>query len=231
MAIDLRLGRWQDVLADVECDALITDPPYGSRTHKGHDAGVSRSTDWGESTARRRALSYAAWGADEVNEFVEHWHPRTRRWMAVMSCSDLAGVWREAFERVGRVAFAPIPCVIRAMSVRLSGDGPSNWAVYLNVARPRGWKPGTLNGAYIVNRDPGHIGGKPRGLMLQIVNDYSREGDLVCDPCAGYGTTLRAADALGRAAVGAEVDACTYRRALGRRDEGEDDGLQQGFGW
>lgn len=43
MSADLRLGRWQDVLADVECDALICDPPYSARTHKGHDDG-SEST-------------------------------------------------------------------------------------------------------------------------------------------------------------------------------------------
>jgi 23S rRNA G2445 N2-methylase RlmL len=37
---DLRLGRWQDVLADVtECDAVITDPPYGERTHSGQHVG------------------------------------------------------------------------------------------------------------------------------------------------------------------------------------------------
>lgn len=30
---DLRLGRYQDVLADVECDAVIADPPYSERTH------------------------------------------------------------------------------------------------------------------------------------------------------------------------------------------------------
>ena len=34
----LRLGRWQDALAGVECDALIVDAPYSARTHGGHDA-------------------------------------------------------------------------------------------------------------------------------------------------------------------------------------------------
>jgi len=28
---DLHLGRWQDELADLECDAIICDPPYGAR--------------------------------------------------------------------------------------------------------------------------------------------------------------------------------------------------------
>lgn len=211
--IDLRLGDWRDVLADVECDALITDPPYGARTHAGHDAGVEHT---GRDTARRRKLDYSSWTPDDVNGFVDFWHPRTRGWFCAFSCSDLFPHWRAAFERVGRVSFAPVACVIRAMSVRLSGDGPSNWVVYLNVARPRGQKNGALNGAYVVGRDPGHIGGKPLDLMIAIVRDYSRPGDLVCDPCAGMGTTLRAADMLGRRAVGAEIDPDTHARAVKR---------------
>jgi len=219
--MDLRLGRWEDVLADVECDALITDPPYGERTHTGHDA-ISGENSWGTS-ARRGALGYASWTAANVREFVEHWHTRTRGWLGAMSCSDLFPVWRAEFERVGRVSFAPIPCVIRAMSVRLSGDGPSNWTVYLNVARPRSreWVDGTRNGVYITPRADGHMGGKPLPLMSAIIRDYTRPGDLVCDPCAGYGTTLQAAAGLGRHAVGAEVDPDTHAKAMQRLAHGQ----------
>lgn len=40
--IDLRIGRWETVLADVgEVDAVISDPPYSDRTHEGHDDGAS----------------------------------------------------------------------------------------------------------------------------------------------------------------------------------------------
>jgi 23S rRNA G2445 N2-methylase RlmL len=38
--IELRLGDWREVLADVEPDAVITDPPYSERTHSGHNAGA-----------------------------------------------------------------------------------------------------------------------------------------------------------------------------------------------
>jgi len=37
------------------------------------------------------------------------------------------------------------------------------------------------------------IGGKPMWLMRALVRDYSRPGNLVCDPCAGGATTLIAA--------------------------------------
>jgi hypothetical protein len=220
---ELRLGAWQRVLADVECDVLITDPPYGSRTHAGHDAGVEH-TEIGESkwdTARRRGLPYGFWTPGDVREFVEHWSPRTAGWFCAMSCSDLFPVWRSALEDAGRVAFAPIPCTIRAMSVRLAGDGPSNWAVYLNVARPRSkeWSTwGTRDGAYVTGRGKGarHIGGKPLELMRAIVRDYSRPGDLIADPCAGYATTAIAALGMGRRFIGSEIDPVTHARGSER---------------
>lgn len=216
--IDLRAGDYYDVMRDVECDTTISDPPYGSRTHEGHD-GQGQVDD-----AERRKLSYASFTPEDVNTFVDFWHPRTRGWMAIMSCSDLSPVYRAAFERVGRCSFAPVPCVIRGMTVRMQGDGPSSWAVYLNVARPRTeefFKWGTLPGAYPTTRGAkGHIGGKPMSLMTAIVGDYSKPGDLICDPCAGFATTALAAKAMGRSFVGSEIDSETLATAEERLSNG-----------
>lgn len=225
MSPELRLGDWRDVLADVECDALICDPPYGARTHAGHDAAVENTNETGFDNAQRNALSYGAWDRNDVLRFVKHWSPRTRGWFCAMSCSGLAGEWAAALEGYGRYVFAPVPCVISGMTVRMAGDGPSSWAVWLTVARPRtkaaaSW--GTLPGAYWGKRSSGqHIGGKPMWLMSAIVRDYSRKGDLVCDPCAGYGTTLQAAVGLGRRAIGAEIDPDTHAKAMRRLERGQ----------
>lgn len=204
---DWRLGAYQTALADVELvDAVITDPPYGARTHKGHNSLGGRRRDGGT----LRDLNYANWDREDIREFCEFWSPRCRGWIAAMSCSDLAPVWRQELDRVGRYAFHPVPCVIRGMTVRLSGDGPSSWAVYLNVARPRskefcgGW---TRPGAYVTGSgERGRVGGKPLELMKQIVGDYSLEGELVVDPCGGHATTGVAALELGRRFLGAEVE-------------------------
>jgi site-specific DNA-methyltransferase (adenine-specific) len=63
-----------------------------------------------------------------------------------------------------------------------------------------------LPGAYEAptEKDAGIAGAKPIDLMRSIVRDYSRPGDLVCDPFVGSGTTLLAAVIEGRRAVGAE---------------------------
>jgi site-specific DNA-methyltransferase (adenine-specific) len=223
VTIDLRCGRWQDALADVEMvDAVITDPPYGERTHAGHDRAVKGCrTSQGEHDATlKTALSYASLSPDDVTAFVDSWAPRTRGWFCAMTSDDLIPAYRGALERHGRITFQPLPCVIPGMTVRVLGDGPSTWSVFLIVSRPRAreWASwGTLPGAYITTREGGqHIGGKPLALMRSIVRDYARPGDLVCDPCAGGATTLLAAAIEGRRAIGAEMDPETFAKAQKR---------------
>jgi site-specific DNA-methyltransferase (adenine-specific) len=226
---DLRLGRWQDVLGDVECDALITDPPYGARTHAGQR---HRRSDGHETIAtcdvQCNPLPYDGWEPSDVSAFVSSWAPRVRGWFCAMTSHDLVPHYIAAMEAAGRYVFAPIACVQHAMNVRLAGDGPSNWTVWLVVSRPRSMRAwGTLPGAYVGSPfDPGENtmtaakraipGGKPVWIMRSIVRDYSRPGDLVCDPCAGAGTTLLAARMEGRRSVGAEMDPDTYDKARRR---------------
>lgn len=195
MQADLYMGRWESVLADVVCDALIADPPYGSHVHEVTNGYLGRA-----------ALNYDAWTPADVRAFVAHWAPRTRGWMACMTSDDLVPAYREAYRAAGRLDFPPVP--ILQHRPRLTGDGPGSCAVYLMVARPRtksfmGW--GSLPGWYL--RQPakdGVCGGKPLDLMRAIVADYSRPSDLVCDPCAGGGTTLLASRMEGRRSIGAE---------------------------
>jgi DNA modification methylase len=52
--------------------------------------------------------------------------------------------------------------------------------------------------------------------MRSIVRDYSRPGDLICDPCAGGATTLIAAQLEGRDSIGSEMDPQTHARAMRR---------------
>jgi hypothetical protein len=230
---DLRLGRWQDVLADVECDAWISDPPYGERTHRGHDAI--------EGTGDRAGLGYAFLRPEDVREIVEHWSPRTRGWMCAMTSHDLIPHWEDAFEAAGRYYFAPLP-VLEFYRPRLLGDGPGSRAVQLVVARPRtreflsqnwGSLPGDYRGPLPADHLPrghyersegegraGRMGGKSLAVMRSIVRDYSRLGDVVCDPFAGYGTTLLAALMEGRRAVGSEMDPEAHAAARDRLGRG-----------
>lgn len=236
---DLRMGRWQDVLADVECDLLCPDPPYDSVTHDGHNQArtgddrfrnaerrlrIDKRTGavYSVGVNRRRAIDYASWTPADVWEFVTHWSPRTRGWMACMTSSNLTQAFREAYRSVGRLDFAPVP--ILQHRPRLTGDGPGSGAVYLMVARPRSrafatW--GSLPGWYHSQVAKDSVcGGKPVELLQQIIRDYSRPGDVVCDPCAGGGTTLLAALMEGRRAIGSECMPEHYEIARKRLAKG-----------
>ena len=226
--IDLRLGRWQDALADIhECDAIICDPPYSKRTHEGHRLGAEManlSKGWArldgssEPDSPRRALSYMSWTAADVNAFIDSWAPRNRGWFVCMSDHSLCSAYEAAYERHGLTTFAPVGILIPGMTVRMAGDGPSSWMLYANVARPKRLsKWGTLPGGY--TGGPGervHIGGKPLWLMRALARDYTKPGDLICDPCAGAATTLIAAASENRRAIGAEVDPETFALAQRR---------------
>lgn len=221
--IDLRLGPWQEALADVvECDTVLVDPPYGARTHEGHNDGEKQiRTTTGQST--RTAISYEHFTPADVDEFVGSWAPRCHGWMGAMTSHDLIPSWEAAYERAGLLPFAPV--VIIQKRPRLVGDGPASWAVYLMVARPRNrhmatW--GCLPGAYEAPtvKDAGIAGAKPLGLMQAIVRDYSRPGDLVVDPFAGSGTTALACAIEGRRCITSEKDPKHYAIAKKRLDRG-----------
>ena len=64
------------------------------------------------------------------------------------------------------------------------------------------------------------MGQKPVWLMNAIVRDYSRPGDLVCDPFAGGGTTAISCTSLNRRFLGAEIDSETHRKAAKRLGHG-----------
>lgn len=187
-----------------QVDALIVDAPYSERTHSGQP-------DPGDDGTHRRPLAYASWSPSEVAAFVSEWAPLVRGWIVSITDSELASAWRSSLDAAGRLTFQPLPLVERGMTVRKTGDGPSSWATWAMVARPRGkewcgW--GTLPGAYVGNQAPKDVvGGKALWMMEALVRDYTRPGDLVCDPCAGGGTTLLAAKLLGRRFIGSDIDA------------------------
>lgn len=222
MTCDLRLGRYQDTLAGVTCDTLIVDAPYSARTHGGHDSLKSKH-------GHRRAIDYTGWTPEDVCDFATFFAPRVRGWWVSITDHVLAPVWADAMAAQGLYVFAPLPWVAHGSRVRLAGDGPSSWTCWIIVARPRclpfsRW--GTLRGAYLVgarnhgthrhNATQPVVGAKPLALMRALVRDYSRPGDVICDPCAGGGTTLRAAQLEGRNGIGSEMDPETHAKAAER---------------
>lgn len=212
-------GRWQDHVRDLpQVDAIITDPPYGARTHD--DAALAKHMMDGAGRETRGRINYSSWDAADVYEFVTSFQDINRGWWFVLTSHDLIPAWDGAYRAVGLYSFAPVPFISKRP--RLVGDGPASWTCYGMAARPRStefsrW--GSLPGAYLPgakDMDAQVVGAKPEWLMRAIVRDYTRPGDLVLDPCAGGATTLLAAEKEGRRAIGCEVDPETFAKATKR---------------
>jgi len=192
-------STWQDATWPT-ADCIITDPPFSVRTHRGHALGKRTREQ------RLNPINFDAIAHQQAEDWGACWGSRAENWVCIITDHVLIPAWESGLQRAGLYVFAPIPCVIRGMTVRLMGDGPSSWSVFMVVARTRkAARWGTLPGAYVVNRERVAMrGAKPLALMREIVQDYSRQGMTVVDPCAGSGTTLVAAHALGRSVWGCE---------------------------
>lgn len=213
--IDLRFGRYQDVLSNDTWDHAFADTPNDSRVHEGHNS---------LNLPGRRTLDYPGWSPEEAAELVRFLIPRTRGWIGVLCDHVLARTYEAEMSAAGRYVFAPVPCVVWGSRCRLVGDGPSCITTQLVLSRPIGspfpcgtpahrW--GTMPGAYSVGRGPRSpvMGAKPVSLLIQIIRDYTRPGDLVCDPCFGGGTTAIACDRIGRDFIGSECRRPVFDRA------------------
>ena len=70
---------------------------------------------------------------------------------------------------------------------------------------------------------------KPVKLLKRLIEIFTDPGDVVIDPCAGSGTTLRAAQELGRSSYGFEVSKSFYRDAVEKMLTPNRDENQIGF--
>jgi site-specific DNA-methyltransferase (adenine-specific) len=204
---ELWLGDCREVLPTLaSVDAVITDPPYSERCHSVHDSTAKDARDG----ATRAALGYKAMTLEDVAYFAAQYDRVCTGWVVWMTDSDLALHVRNALEKFGRTAFAPLPFYQPGRSVRLSGDGPSSWTDWIVVARTKAQnKWGTLPGGYVAGpgwNDKERMGGKPTLLMDALVCDYSLPGNVVLDSHMGAGTTGVACARNGRRFVGCEIE-------------------------
>jgi len=208
-------------------DHMIADPPYSARTHAGHNRTRGMSG--------RRGLDYEPWTPDHAWRLAYASRLSIPGWRVVMSDHVLQPVWEEALAACGLYVFAPVPYVASGSRVRMQGDGPACWTVWLTMARPQeqhflGW--GSLPGGYWLPKGEGErgmwVGGKPLWLARQLVAHYSREGQTVLDPVCGGGSVLLAALQLGRKVVGIDSSEQACQASASRVERWLSDAKQSG---
>lgn len=132
-------------------------------------------------------------------------------WILTFCQVEAVGAWRAALERAG-ARWARGQIWLKPDSApQFTGDRPAQafeciataWAgddrMIWNGGGKRGYYVHRVNGYHRT-----HPTQKPLPLMRELVERFTRRGDIVVDPFAGSGTTLVAARAAGCLALGIE---------------------------
>lgn len=202
-SVTLYHGDCREVLAgmaDQSVDCVITDPPYTERTHS-----KARTPE------RQGIKAFDSITDADLTAILSDLGRVTRGW--VICTLD----YRHA---VGFDITPPAGLKVQRLGVwvktnptpQLTGDRPAQgWEsiayMHRNDCRSK-WNGGGAHGNHISPIPPsaGHPTTKPLGMVRQWMQRFTDPGDVVLDPFAGSGTTLRAAVDEGRKAIGVELD-------------------------
>lgn len=212
--IQLWHGDCREVLADLPaqpCPLVLTDPPYGV----GQGAAFLRNN-----------LKVNNFDNAGFNQVVLGWRDRIVPFLAPNcyvveflrgSIAALENLLAE-HRALGLTPWRQFLLVKQAPPPTPRATFVSGWeSCLISYQGKRSWygKGTTLDYWYGLTpnrRNEGqHPTEKPIAAIKQLILALTQPGDLVLDPFAGSGTTLRAAKDLGRRAIGVEIDAgyCT----------------------
>lgn len=206
-AVTLYHGDCREVLptmADQSIDCVITDPPYSDATHKGaRTRTVGANSD--------ALVTFEEWGYEDMRRTLDEFGRLTRRWIvATMDWRHVANLAESPPVGLRFVRFAV--WVKPNSTPQLTGDRPApGWeaiACLHNESTKLAWNGGGKRGVWVVNtiNAVDHPTAKPLPMVAEWVRLFTNPGDLILDPFAGSGTTLRAAKDEGRHAIGIELD-------------------------
>ena len=194
----------------------ITDPPYSAHVHKSVRRGGSvHAPDVTTGGPKRPVIS-----SSTVLGF-EHLTAGTRRgvanslarivqrWSMAFSDEDSMHLWRRSFQAAGLERVRSMFWIRRGGAPQFTGDRPATAVEAITLVHPPGrkrWNGGGKHALYDHPIVPGgpdrlHTTQKPLPLMLELVADFTDEGDVVLDPFAGSGTTGVACLRLNRRAI------------------------------
>lgn len=196
-AVTLYHGDCREVLPSLHADLIVTDPPFDERTHDKADYGFRGYKD---------RIGFAPL---DVSATVPILLSAAERWTVAFCAMEMLGAYAEASGASWvRSGFWRKP----NGAPQFTGDRPGQPGEALAIMHSPGkrqWNGGGRHGFWEYPMDPHarlHPTEKPLPLMLALVRDFSRPGDVVLDPFMGSGSTLRAAKDAGLRAIGIEIE-------------------------
>lgn len=203
----LLLGDSVAVLPEIGAvDHIIGDPPYEDELHKA--MGRIRRNDGREMVQDL--------GFDGVNsgraEIAAASVAASSGWLILFTLAEGVRAWRDDIQAAGGKWDTALVWIKPDASPRFNGQGAARGfenAVTAWCGKGyRSWNSGGKRGVYThcvnVGRQGEHPTEKPVPLMVEILLDYTKPGQVVCDPFMGSGTTGVAAAKTGRSFIGIE---------------------------
>lgn len=185
-------------LADNSVDHVITDPPYDERTHAGARTGGSSSV----------ILSIDFQPSNRLLEpFIREALRIAKRWIIAFCSLEMFGDYqRLAGDTWIRAGFWRRSDGCPQFTGDRPGQPGEGVAIMHRSSRKR-WNGGGKHAYWtcgVERHERVHPTQKPVKLMMELIRDFTDEGDLVLDPFAGSGSTGVAAIRLGRRFLGFE---------------------------
>jgi len=193
----LYLGDCREILPKLQkVDAVITDPPYGAKTHAGARTG---------SAGNEVLIDFDSLPDAEFLPLCERLVEISNRWV-IMSCE-----WRHAAQLETHELLVRLGVWIKPNGApQFTGDRPgTGWEAVacLHRAGRKRWNGGGHHAVWTFSKTQGHHPtGKPLPLLTKWVEQFTDSGETILDPFMGSGTTGVAAMQLGRKFVGIELE-------------------------
>lgn len=209
-AVTIYHGDCRDVLPQLgPVDHVISDPPYEVEAHtRGRRAysGVS-SAAHPKGIAEERPLTFAPMDA-ETRRFVSSWSAANAPgWLMFFCQVEAVHLWRAELDAAGAKYTRTQIWVKPDAAPQFTGDRPAMafecivtaWAGDTRM----NWNGGGARGIYehMTVKAGEHETQKPERLMCDLVQLFTKPGDVVLDMFAGSGTTAVAAKRMGRRCI------------------------------
>ncbi len=204
----LHLGDCFEVLKnmpDKSVDHIMTDPPYGERTHKGARSGTRSDCNLGEKVL----IDFDYIPEERFYLFCQEAIRVSRRWVIFTCDLNYAGKIQDR-EKLGQY-LVRVGCWVKPNAApQFTGDRPGQGWEAVVILHPDGakrWNGGGHHAVWVCNIVRGkHPTKKPPALIKKWLDQFTDIRETIFDPFMGEGTTGECCLQMGRNFIGVEID-------------------------